>query len=299
MKYRFYTCDVFTESRFGGNQLAVLPNAQGISDDQMQKIAREFNFSETAFVLPPERGHTRKVRIFTPGQEIPFAGHPNVGTAFVLASLGEFGDIRSSSNVTFEEQAGLVPITIQEVDGKITSCELKAPQPLSPGKSIAASLIAAAVSLSERDILTERHPPLVVSAGLPFVISELRDRSALERARVNGDGFEVLSREEVRPSVYLYTQATDGFSIRSRMFAPMSGVPEDPATGSASCAVAGLLAHLEKQSTGGFTYRIAQGVEMGRPSIIVARAQKTDGTVQDTWVGGSCVMVSDGFIEID
>jgi trans-2,3-dihydro-3-hydroxyanthranilate isomerase len=298
MKYRFYTCDVFTETRFGGNQLAVLPSALGLSQEQMQQITREFNFSETAFVFPPERGHTRRVRIFTPAQEIPFAGHPNVGTAFVLASLGELGEIHSSSTVTFEEEAGLVPIDIQKVEGKIASCELKAPQPLSIGKNISPSLIAAAASLKEEDILTERHRPVVVSPGLPFVITELRDRSALERARVNGDGFEALSKEEVRPSVYLYTRATDSFSIRSRMFAPMSGVPEDPATGSASCAVAGLLAHLEKENTGGFTYRIAQGVEMGRPSVIVARAQKNDGVVRDTWVGGSCVMVSDGFIEI-
>src|SRR4030095_16466244 len=110
MKYRSYTCDVFTETRCGGNPLAVLPNADGLSDHQMQGIAREFNFSETAFVFPPEAGHTRKVRLFTPGREVPFAGHPNVGTAFILASTGELGEIRSSLSVTFEEKAGLVPV---------------------------------------------------------------------------------------------------------------------------------------------------------------------------------------------
>ena len=104
MKYRYYTCDVFTETRFGGNPLAVLPSADGLSDDQMQQIAREFNFSETAFVFPPQAGHTRKVRIFTPAREVPFAGHPNIGTAFVLASNGEFGEIRSLLSVTFEEE---------------------------------------------------------------------------------------------------------------------------------------------------------------------------------------------------
>ena len=160
MKYRYYTCDVFTETRFGGNPLAVLPSADGLSDHQMQQIAREFNFSETSFVFPPQAGHTRSVRIFTPAREVPFAGHPNIGTAFVLASTGEFGEIRSSLSVTFEEKAGLLPITIQEVQGKIASCELAAPQPLALEKSIPAELVASAVSLVTEDVVTETHPSL-------------------------------------------------------------------------------------------------------------------------------------------
>ena len=113
MKYRYYICDVFTETRFGGNQLAVLPKAEGLTSDQMQQITREFNFSETTFVFPASAGHTRRVRIFTPASEIPFAGHPNVGTAFVLATVGEFGEIKSPHHtVVFEEDAGLVSVTI-------------------------------------------------------------------------------------------------------------------------------------------------------------------------------------------
>src|SRR5215469_6836637 len=154
MKYQYYTCDVFTETRFGGNPLAVLPRADGLSDEQMQKIAREFNYSETAFVFPPDSGHTRRVRLFTPGREVPFAGHPNVGTAFVLATSGELGDIRSLSGVTFEEKAGLVPISLHKLNGKITSCELRAPQPVSFGQTVSASLIASALSLAQEDILT-------------------------------------------------------------------------------------------------------------------------------------------------
>src|SRR5262245_42065040 len=127
MKYRYYTCDVFTERCFGGNPLAVLPQAEGLSEQQMQQIAREFNFSETTFVFPSKAGHTRRLRIFTPGREVPFAGHPNVGTAFVLANAREFGEIRSSLTVTFEEQAGLVSITIHEAEGKVAWCELAAP----------------------------------------------------------------------------------------------------------------------------------------------------------------------------
>src|SRR5215475_10796907 len=181
MKYRYYTCDVFTETRFGGNPLAVLPNATGLSDLQMSQIAREFNYSETTFVFPPEKGHTRKVRIFTPAREVPFAGHPNVGTAFVLATSGELGDIRSLSGVTFEEKAGLVPISLHTLNGKITSCELRAPQLVSFGQTVSTSLVASAVSLKEEEILTRAHEPQVVSVGLPFVLVELRDRPALER----------------------------------------------------------------------------------------------------------------------
>src|SRR6478672_3256172 len=133
MKYRYYICDVFTDTRFGGNQLAVLPQADGLSADQMQQITREFNFAETAFVFPPKAGHTRHVRIFTPAREIPFAGHPNVGTAFVLATVGELGDLKSSFDVAFEEEAGLVSVSIHVSEGKIGSCELAAPQSLSLG----------------------------------------------------------------------------------------------------------------------------------------------------------------------
>jgi trans-2,3-dihydro-3-hydroxyanthranilate isomerase len=302
MKYQFYTCDVFTHTRFGGNPLAVLPKAGGLSDQQMQQIAREFNYSETAFVFPPEAGHTRKVRIFTPAREVPFAGHPNVGTAFVLATTGELGDIRSLSGVTFEEKAGLVPISIHTLNGKITSCELRAPQPVTFGQSISASLIASALSLDEKDILIKAHQPQVVSVGLPFVLAELADRSALERCRVNMNGFAEIAgvlKDGVRASVYLYARTTGDVDIRARMFAPLSGVPEDPATGSATCAVVGLLAHLNKHESGEFTYRLAQGVEMGRPSALRARAEKSAGVVTTTWVGGSCIMVSEGFIQVE
>jgi trans-2,3-dihydro-3-hydroxyanthranilate isomerase len=299
LSYRYYTCDVFTETRFGGNPLAVLPDAAGLSDDQMQQIAREFNFSESTFVFPAKGDHTRHVRIFTPNRELPFAGHPNVGTAFVLASAGEFGEIRSSRTVTFEEKAGPVSVTIREVGGKVTGCEVAAPEPLSLGKTISPRLVASAVSLAPEDVVTKIHSPQVASVGFPFVFAELRDRSALERAVVNINGFEALSREEVRPSVYLYARVEDGFDIRARMFAPSSGVPEDPATGGAGCAVAGLLAHYDAASDGSFRLRIAQGVEMGRPSILLARAQKTAGVVQATWIGGTCVLISEGVLHLD
>ena len=301
MKYRFYTCDVFADTRFGGNQLAVLPNANGLSDEQMQQITREFNYSETAFVFPPEAGQTRKVRIFIPAREIPFAGHPNVGTAFVLASMGEFGEIDRSHTVTFEEKAGLVPISIHATDGQITFCELTAPGAFSLEQQVSASIVATAVSLQEKDVIIEAHPPQVASAGLPFLFAEVKDLSVLARARVNMMAFEELRHQlgDMRSSVYLYVRTGGDPALRARMFAPLSGVPEDPATGSAACAVAGLLAHLDNRTSGEFNWRIAQGVEMGRPSILSARAEKKNEVVGKMFVGGACVLVSEGLIEVD
>jgi trans-2,3-dihydro-3-hydroxyanthranilate isomerase len=299
MRYRYFICDVFTDVRFGGNQLAVLPEAEGLSGGQMQQIAREFNFAETAFVFPSETGHTRKVRIFTPATEMPFAGHPNIGTAFSLATAGEFGEIEESLAVTFEEKAGPVPIAIERREGKPFWCELAAPESLSFGKTVAVDLVASAVSLTESDIVTATHGPQFASVGLPFLMVELKDRSALERARVQWDGLEAIGALGVTPDIHLYIRSADEFDIRARMFAPMDGVPEDPATGSANCALAALLAHYSDKPNGHFRFRIAQGVEMGRPSVLEARAEKSDGVVVAAWIGGSCVMVSEGVIEVD
>ncbi|MEO8295611.1 MAG: PhzF family phenazine biosynthesis protein [Gemmatimonadota bacterium] len=299
MAYRYFICDVFTDQRFGGNQLAVLPDAQGLSDRQMQQIAREFNFAETAFVLPPESGHTRRVRIFTPVAEIPFAGHPNVGTAFALATTGEFGPFHESLSIVFEEKAGLVPITIRRAPGGPMTCELAAPQKVSFGRQFAADLIAAAVSLDPGDMVTETHEAQLVSVGLPFILAEVADRDALARARSNMAGVDRILAEGIRPDIHLYTLCNDEFDIRTRMFAPLDGIPEDPATGSANCALAGLLAHHAPAENGVFRWRIAQGVEMGRPSVLEARAEKRDGRVETIWIGGASVLVSEGMIEVD
>jgi trans-2,3-dihydro-3-hydroxyanthranilate isomerase len=299
MSYRYYICDVFTSVRFGGNQLAVLPHADGLSARQMQLIAREFNFAESTFVFPADAGHTRKVRIFTPATEVPFAGHPNIGTAFALATAGELGPIDPSITVTFEEKAGVVPVTIHRREGEPIWCELSAPEALSLGKTISTQSLAAAVSLTPDDIVTTTHLPQVASVGLPFLMAELTDRAALERARVNLDGIDALVAQGVTPDVHLYTRSADEFDIRARMFAPRDGVPEDPATGSANCALAGLLSHYDGASDGKFSWRIAQGVEMKRPSLLEARAEKREGRVVGTWIGGASVLVSEGVIEVD
>jgi trans-2,3-dihydro-3-hydroxyanthranilate isomerase len=299
MRYRYYICDVFTDTRFGGNQLAVVPEAKGLPDDQMQQIAREFNFSETTFVLPPQAGQTCRVRIFTPTSELPFAGHPNIGTAFVLASSGVFGASDTPRTVTFEEKAGLVPITIHTRKAGRVWCELAAPQSISIGNTISVQSVASAVSLTTDDIITTSHAPQVASVGLPFLFAELRDRGALKRARPSMEGFENLAAEGVVPPyVHLYTKSSDEFDIRARMFSPLDGIPEDPATGSANCALVGLLSHYDKARDGNFSWRIAQGVEMGRPSVLEARALKRDGVVMSVWIGGDCVLVSEGLIEV-
>jgi trans-2,3-dihydro-3-hydroxyanthranilate isomerase len=298
MRYRYFICDVFTATRFGGNQLAVLPAATGLSDRRMQQIAREFNFAETSFVLPPEQGHTRRVRIFTPATEVPFAGHPNVGTAFVLATMGELGSLEQPAHITFEEKAGLVPITVERRDGHIR-CELRAPERLTLGRSISPEILARAVSLSPEDVVTRTHPPQAASVGLRFLFAELRDRAALERARVRLEGIEALAGDGMTPDVHLYVRTGDDFDIRARMFAPLDGVPEDPATGSANCALGALLAGYDPAPSGSFRWRIAQGVEMGRPSVLEVSAEKRDGEVVEARVAGTSVLVSEGEIEVD
>ncbi|HJU69667.1 MAG TPA: PhzF family phenazine biosynthesis protein [Gemmatimonadaceae bacterium] len=297
MRYAYYICDVFTDVRFGGNQLAVLPSAEGLSTAQMQAITREFNFAESSFVLPAVSGHTRRVRIFTPAKEIPFAGHPNVGTAFTLATTGAFGEIRDSMTVEFEENAGIVCIRIER-RGKGIFCELTAPEKLSIGKRLPPDAVAAAVSLTPDDFVTDTHAPQVASVGLPFIMVQLKDRAALERARINTGAFDALAAEGVIPDIHMYVRSSDDFDIRARMFGPLDGVPEDPATGSANCALAAMLTHYDPARSGTFRYRISQGVQIGRPSVLEARIEKRDGALTSAHIGGESVLVSEGWIEV-
>ena len=297
MKYHYFICDVFTEQRFGGNQLAVLPDAQKLSDWQMQQIAREFNFSETAFVLPAETGHTRKVRIFTPTTEIPFAGHPNIGTAFVLAETGALGK-EIPDTVLFEEKAGLVSIEIQANLDSPTSFELKAPQVLTLQEFPAIRSVAKALSLRENEIVVTTHAPTVASVGLPFLFVEVLDLSVLSQVRIDMAGFDRLLVEGAVPYVHVYTPKTGSTDIQARVFAPLDGVAEDPATGSANCALAALLSHYRSERDGEFSWCVFQGIELGRPSTLRIRARKENGCVVASWVGGTCVMISEGWIDV-
>lgn len=301
MELSFETVDVFTECQFGGNPLAVVPDAAGLTAAQMQAIAAEFNLAETTFVLPPrDANHTAQVRIFTPRAEMPFAGHPNVGTAFVLARLpAAAGRAIEDDRLIFEEIAGLVRVELLRDGGAVVGARLASPQPLQLGDSVAADIVAEACGLSPDDIETGNHQPIVASCGAPFVLAELKDRGRLDAAQPNAQVFERhLPRDQVT-GIHLYAPAHgQEVDIQSRMFAPLHGVAEDPATGSANVALIGLLAQLHGAADGLFERRIGQGYAMGRPSLLDAAAEKNgDGSIT-TYIGGACVPVMRGILDI-
>ncbi|MBS0224116.1 MAG: PhzF family phenazine biosynthesis protein [Proteobacteria bacterium] len=302
MQVPFTTVDVFTDRKFGGNPLAVVTDARGLSDGQMQAIAAEFNLAETTFVLPPgDPAHTAEVRIFTPKAELPFAGHPNVGTAFVLASTGEcLGRKAAGDRLVFEEKAGLVPLDVVRDNGAVIASRLAAPQPLTLGDEIAIEIVAEACSLAPDQIVTRAHRPIVASCGVGFVMVELASRAALAAAQVRADAFVRHLPMERAVGIHLYVPAKDGdLDIQSRMFAPLYGVPEDPATGSANVALIGLLAHLDARADiAALARAIGQGFDMGRPSLLQACAEKKAGTVTATYIGGRCVPMMRGTIEL-
>ena len=281
--YAFQTVDVFTDTRFGGNPLAVFTDARGMSDADMQALAREFNLSETTFVLPPEDPtNTAKVRIFTPANELPFAGHPNVGTGYVLARMG-----RATNGVLrFEELAGLVEVKIEGEGATIA-----APQPLSLGATLPKAVVATCVALAPEDIVQDA--PQVASVGNPFLLAEVRPE-ALARAKPNIAAFDQAVQDwpglKGRLAIHLYAPAAD--VIRTRMFAPHFGVIEDPATGSAAVALAAYLLSLDEGAETG-AYELIQGVEMGRPSRLSCTARRAADGIRST-VGGGCVPVLRG-----
>jgi trans-2,3-dihydro-3-hydroxyanthranilate isomerase len=301
MKLQFFTVDVFTDRQFGGNPLAVFPDATGLSAAQMQAIAAEFNLAETTFVLPPQNPeHTARVRIFTPRAEMPFAGHPNVGTAFVLARLGEcHGRPIDGETLAFEEIAGLVRMDILKQASAITGGRLASPQPLTVGDAIPCEVIARACSIAADDIETRHHQPRIASCGVPLVMVELKSREVLAAAQPRADVFARHLPRDRATGIHLYVHTKrDGVDIQARMFAPLVGVPEDPATGSANVALIGLLAALAPEPDLRFEKKIAQGVDMGRPSLLEASAEKRQGKVTATFIGGACVAVMQGVFDL-
>ncbi|KWV60551.1 PhzF family phenazine biosynthesis protein [Bradyrhizobium macuxiense] len=300
MQRRYITVDVFTDRAFGGNPLAVVLDAGGLSTAQMQAIATEFNYSETTFVLPPQNtAHDAQVRIFTVRSEIPFAGHPNVGTAFVLATQAA----KAPARLAFEEKAGLVPVEILSEQGRVIGAELTAPQPPQRTDVLSAADAAACLSLSESDVKTDRHPPQVVSVGLPFLVVEIASREALKRARPDAAAFAKALAHIGRDVVYFYTRdvpaSEQPLDLQARMFHPgASGLSEDPATGSATAAAAALLADIDPIQDGELRLRIGQGVDMGRPSLLLTRVRKQGGAVTSVHVGGGCVKMMEGTLNL-
>ena len=287
--FQFVTVDVFTDRRFGGNPLAVFPDAQGLTDAEMQSLAAEFNLSETTFVLPPaDKANTARVRIFNRKSEMPFAGHPNVGTAWVLRDRG--------SKLRFEEIAGLVEVEI--ADGKPT---IAAPQPLQLGAEMPADLLAGCVGIGARDVIVANHKPVLATVGNSFVIAQVTGEALTHATPDLGKIHDAHKSYDAagpgRLPLYLYAHdgTNEGARVRARKFSPMSGTVEDPATGSAATPLAALLLSLKKDSEHSVT--IVQGVEMGRPSLLLCTARRGADGIRAT-VGGGCVPVLKGEVSL-
>ena len=294
MSYRFYTADVFTDQPFGGNQLAVLPDARGLDAGQMQAIAREFNYSETVFVFPPEnRSNARSLRIFTPGGELPFAGHPTVGTAHVLAEIGDIPLSGEETRIVLEEKAGPVPVLIRAKDGQPVFAELAAPRdPEFRTEPVSAEALAGILSLEAGDF-DDRYPVTGVSVGVPFLMVPVRSLEALGRARMNTTKWSETLENNWASETFLFTQTGEN-EFRARMFAPTMGIVEDPATGSACAGFGAYLASMGAGTDGTRRYTVHQGVEMGRPSLLQISADVAGGKIVATRVGGATVLVASG-----
>lgn len=291
--YRFETVDVFTDRRFGGNPLAVFPDARGLSSIEMQQLAFELNLSETTFVLPPENSaHSARVRIFNRTTEMPFAGHPSIGTAYVLAKQ----NAPVPRELRLEMPAGIVAVELAaDEKGEIVGGRITAPQPLTLAGEIPIETVAACAGILPTDVVVGTHAPLVASVGNPYVIAEVTGE-ALGRCAPEIRAFRqaVDARPAMAGRFSLHLYARDGDAIRARMFAPLAGTNEDPATGSANAPLAALL--LSRLGANRAQFTVRQGVEMGRPSLLEVTAYRSEDGIRAT-VAGRCVPVFKGEIQ--
>lgn len=294
----FATCDVFTDRAFAGNPLAIVEDAGALSTAQMQTIAREFNLSETIFVMPPrDPEHTARVRIFFPTAEIPFAGHPTIGCALHLAlASAPAGDFETT--LTLEEEAGLVPVRVWRSAG-VTMAELTAPiLPFAAAEGAVPELelLARMLGLQVDEIGFDSHRPGVFEGGPRFLYVPVRDAKVLSRARVHEPQWSQAMQIAAVDSAYLYTPKGAGYS--ARMFSPTAGIPEDPATGSASAILAAQLLAAGAVTQGAMQVALEQGLDMGRPSQIGLTIQSEAGQLRAVRVAGRAVPISRGEIAI-
>ncbi len=331
--FQYYTADVFSARIFGGNPLAVVLDADDLDTPTMQRIAREFNYSETTFVRTPARdardGEAPRfaVRIFTPQRELPFAGHPTIGTAAVLAhcdrtkASAAIEDDQLNADLILEEGVGDVAVwlggdrdankndndTSAKNDSAVCFARLEAAAPLSfsPETEADPKTLAGVLSLEPEDIGTRdaagnEYLPRGASTGIPSLNVPVRDREALARARIRPDLWERDLKGTWAPDPYLFCFA-DGI-VYARKFALTAGIGEDPATGSAATTLAGYLAQYDpavrSATSGSFDWEIQQGIEMGRPSVLHARATKGNGAIQSLGVGGDSVIVCEGVLRV-
>lgn len=303
MKLTFHTLDVFTARKFGGNPLAVILGADALTTEQMQSICREFNLSETSFVMAPEDpAHTAKVRIFFPGGEMPFAGHPTLGTAALLASLKHKPGCSFETTITLELPAGLTPVRVSRIADRVHGVFTAPIVPFhAPVTLPSLEETAQALNLDPADIGFDGHGLASLEGGPRFFYVPVKSRAILEKAKV----LEPYWSKLIKPlngvdAAYLYTRGGDGAvtAFRARMYAPTGGIPEDPATGSATALLAAQLLTAERLADGTHTWQLEQGYEMGRPSDLTLEADVKQGTLTAVRVGGCAVSMMNGVLDI-
>jgi trans-2,3-dihydro-3-hydroxyanthranilate isomerase len=301
MPRRFVTLDVFTHEPLAGNPLAVVLGAEGLDTTRMQRIAKEFNLSETVFLLPPDdERHRARLRIFTPGRELPFAGHPTVGTAVLLALQGTSNGAAAAA-FGLEETVGVVTCVAEvrgEREGYARFRVPRLPQVWGEGRDVAEA--AWALGLDPTDIGFDRHLPSRHSAGVPYDLVPVRSLDAVARAKPNGEAFAKVFGVGNLPAAYVYCRETvrTEHHFHARMFAPSFGMAEDPATGSAVAALVGALMQFEPMGEGEHSFDIEQGYEMGRPSEIALQLVIQKGALVSAEIGGGAVLVSEGELHL-
>ena len=302
MELRYHLLDVFTDVPLGGNPLAVFADAPVLEPALMQRIARELNLSESVFVQPArDATAARRIRIFTPGVELPFAGHPTVGTASLLVELGIVAADRAESGFLLEEQVGLVPVTVRRAVSGLSFAELTAAMvPESRGPVPSRGELAALLNVSEADVMDGDDAPQAVSAGVSFLIVPVRDRGVLARVSLDLPRWRELLATAWAPHVYVFCRNPDGADahIRARMFAPAMGIAEDPATGGAAAAFAGYLAWRVADRDVTLRWTVEQGIEMQRPSRLELTAVKSGGQIREVRVGGTSVRLGEGVLRL-
>ena len=299
MDLEFYTVDVFSNKIFGGNPLAIFTNTDDISSDLMQSIASEVNYSETVFIQKPKnKDNTAKVKIFTPKNELPFAGHPNVGAGFLLSCFPNLIPGNYSKNkMVFEEIAGLVNVIPQYNGATVVGSKIEAPNKFHKLETVPTSAIQNCIETNEGSIITSNDPPVVAGVGLDFVIAEVQNEEILNNARCNISAFSEADKNfsygDDFFSLMIYYRGNQQ-NIFARVFAPLSGIVEDAATGSACGALGALLASQNNDRNNKYNYKIHQGEMIGRPSLINVSILKEKGQIKRTYISGECVLVSKG-----
>ena len=306
-KLRYHLVDVFTNRQFGGNPLAVFTNGRGIRSETMQAIAKELNLSETTFVLPPEdASNDYRVRIFTPGQELPMAGHPTVGTTFVLARehLIEGGSDGDTTEIKLEEGVGTIPVRIEWRAGGAGAgfIEMRQPLPTFGPRVENLAAVAEMLAIAESEIAETNLPLEVVSCGVPFFYVPVKSLRAVQAVKFRVDVWERDLKDIVPPEVFVFTREVEfpGSTVHSRMFAPGVGIYEDPATGGASGPLGCyLVQHGVIACDGEAEFTSEQGIEMGRPSFIKIKIARAGEEITDVRVGGECRFMGEGYLEIE